>query len=94
MSEVLMKNEGALAWDDTEKGRFHKDYFDPMVIPTVEHELWALRNISIPHGLCKEVIKFIKNKIVMNHLAPLTSHAGFVCQRRMGSFGLFMICSH
>jgi hypothetical protein len=49
--EVLMKNEKALAWEDTERGRFREDYFDPVVILTVEHELWALKNIPIPHGL-------------------------------------------
>ena len=50
--EVLKNNEEALAWDDSEKGRFRDDYFDPIVIPTIEHEPWALRNIPIPHGLC------------------------------------------
>ena len=68
--EVLMKNEGALAWDDTEKGRFREDYFDPVVIPTVEHEPWALRNIPIPHGLREEVIRFIKNKIASGTYEP------------------------
>ena len=61
--EVLVKNEGALAWEDAERGRFREDYFDPVVILTIEHEPWALKNIPIPHGLQKEVIKFIKEKI-------------------------------
>ena len=49
--EVLVKNEGALAWEDAERGRFCEDYFDPVVIPTIEHEPWALKNIPIPHRL-------------------------------------------
>ena len=51
MFEVLVKNEGALAWEDAERGRFCEDYFDPVVIPTIEHEPWALKNIPIPHRL-------------------------------------------
>ena len=68
--EVLMRNEEALAWDDTEKGKFREDYFDPVVIPTVEHEPWALKNIPIPHGLREEVIKFIKDKIASGTYEP------------------------
>jgi hypothetical protein len=68
--EVLMKNEEALAWDDTEKGRFREDYFDPIIIPTVEHEPWVLKNIPIPHGLRAEVIKFIKSKIASGTYEP------------------------
>ena len=65
-----MKNERALAWDDTEKGRFWEDYFDSVVMPTVEHEPWALKNILIPHGLREEVIKFIKSKIASGTYEP------------------------
>ena len=61
--EVLMKNEEALAWEDVERGRFRDDYFYLVVIPTVEHEPWALKNIPILHGLHEEVIKFIKEKV-------------------------------
>ena len=68
--EVLMKNEGALAWEDAERGRFREDYFDPVIIPTIEHEPWALKNIPIPHGLREEVIKFIKEKIVNGTYKP------------------------
>ena len=68
--EVLVKNEDALAWEDAERGRFRDDYFDPVVIPTVEHEPWALKNIPIPHGLRKEVIKFIKEKIACGTYEP------------------------
>jgi Reverse transcriptase (RNA-dependent DNA polymerase) len=60
--DVLMKNEAALAWDDSEKGRFREDYFAPTVVPTIEHEPWALKNIPIPHGLQASIIKFIKEK--------------------------------
>jgi len=60
---VLMNNETALAWDDSERGTFREDYFEPVIIPTIEHEPWALKNIPIPPGLKDEVVKFIKMKI-------------------------------
>ena len=68
-----MKNEAVLAWDDTEKGRFREDYFNPVIIPTVEHEPWGLRNIPIPHGLRDEIIKFIKSKIASGTYEPSSS---------------------
>ena len=68
--EMLMKNEAALAWDDSERGKFREDYFDPVVITTIEHEPWALRNIPIPHGLHEEVVKFIKEKITSKMYEP------------------------
>ena len=68
--EMLMKNEAALAWEDMERGRFREDYFNPVIIPTVEHEPWALRNIPILHGLQDEVIKFIKEKIASRTYEP------------------------
>ncbi|KIJ54128.1 hypothetical protein M422DRAFT_87315, partial [Sphaerobolus stellatus SS14] len=43
--QVLKNNEGALAWDDSERGTFQEDYLEPVVIPTVEHEPWAQKVI-------------------------------------------------
>jgi len=56
----LIKNqEAAIAWDQSEHGNFRKDYFKPIVIPTVE----VKRNIPIPPGIHDEVIRIIKEKI-------------------------------
>ena len=68
--EMLMTNEAVLAWDDSERGKFWEDYFDPVVIQTIEHEPWALRNIPIPHGLHEEVVRFIKEKIASGMYEP------------------------
>ena len=35
VGQVLLNNETGLAWDEMEKGRFHDDYFPPVVIPTI-----------------------------------------------------------
>ncbi|KAJ8582377.1 hypothetical protein M405DRAFT_689372, partial [Rhizopogon salebrosus TDB-379] len=47
-AHVLMNNELALAWDESEKGRFRDDYFPPVVIPTIEHTPWVHRQRPIP----------------------------------------------
>jgi len=62
-AQVLANNELALAWDETEKGRFRDDYFPPVVIPVIEHTPWTHRQPPIPPGIKDEVIKLIKSKI-------------------------------
>ena len=37
--QVLINNETALAWDDSERGTFREDYFEPVVIPTITRTL-------------------------------------------------------
>lgn len=62
-AHVLHNNEMAMAWDETEKGRFRDEYFDPVVIPTIEHIPWMHRQPPVPPGIRNEVIKVIKSKI-------------------------------
>ncbi|KAF8577136.1 hypothetical protein K439DRAFT_1300631, partial [Ramaria rubella] len=45
---VLKNNKDGLAWTEEEKGRFHNDYFNPVIIPTIEHIPWVERNYPIP----------------------------------------------
>jgi len=59
---LIKEKEAAIAWDPSEWGNFRRDYFDPIVIPTVEHIPWVKQNISIPPGIYNEVIKIIKEK--------------------------------
>ena len=72
-AQVLLNNELALAWDESEKGRFCDDYFDPVVIPTIEHTPWVHHQPPIPPGICDEVIKLIKSKIVSGVYEPSNS---------------------
>jgi len=60
---IIRKNELTFAWDETEKGKFSEDYFEPIVIPTVEHIPWVLKNIPIPRGSYDKVITAIRDKI-------------------------------
>lgn len=60
---IMLIHEKAFAWNETEKGKFSDEYFDPVVIPTVEHIPWVLRNIPIPPGIYDRVIEVIRSKI-------------------------------
>jgi hypothetical protein len=48
---VLRKNKDALAWDESEKGRFLDQYFNPIKIATIAHIPWVVRNIPLAPGL-------------------------------------------
>ncbi|KAJ8580869.1 hypothetical protein M405DRAFT_694915, partial [Rhizopogon salebrosus TDB-379] len=48
VAHVLMNNELALAWDESEKGRFRDEYFPPVIIPTITHTPWVHRQPPIP----------------------------------------------
>ena len=60
---LIKKQEAAIAWDTSECRNFRKDYFEPLVILTVEHIPWVELNITIPPGIHNEVIRIIKGKI-------------------------------
>jgi hypothetical protein len=62
-AQVLKNHKLALAWDESEKGRFHDDYFPPIIIPTIEHIPWTHHQPPIPPGIKDEVIKLNKPKI-------------------------------
>ena len=51
------------AWDETEKDTFNYEYFTSILISTIEHVLWVLKNISIPLEIFDQVVKIIKDKI-------------------------------
>jgi hypothetical protein len=63
VAQVNRHNEMGLAWDESEKERFHDDCLSPVVIPTIEHIPWAHRQPPIPPGIRDEVLKLIQNKI-------------------------------
>jgi len=63
VQHVLKLNERALVWTEAEKGRFRDEYFSPVKIPIVEHIPWAHKNLPIPPGILKDVIKIFQEKI-------------------------------
>jgi len=36
-------HESAFAWNDSERGRFSEEYFDPIVIPHISHIPWVMK---------------------------------------------------
>ena len=70
---LIKAHEKAFAWDETEKGKFSNEYFDPVVIPTIEHIPWVLRNIPIPPGIHNRVVEIIKDKISSGIYEPSNS---------------------
>ena len=71
--EFIQLQEDAFAWTELEKGKFSEEWFDPIVIPAIEHIPWAIRNLPIPPGLCKPIIKIIKDKIASGIYKPSNS---------------------
>ncbi|KZT31584.1 hypothetical protein SISSUDRAFT_958843, partial [Sistotremastrum suecicum HHB10207 ss-3] len=53
--QILRQNETAIAWNDSEKGQFRTDYFEPVRFPTVPHIPWAEKNIRIPPSMYSQV---------------------------------------
>lgn len=60
---LIRAQEDVLAWEETEKGRFKDEYFDPILFPTLEHVPWVIRNLPIPPGLYNKVVDIIRAKI-------------------------------
>ena len=70
---LLMLQEGALAWTEQERGTFDAKYFDPIRIPTVEHVPWVHKNIPIPPGILEKALDLIREKIKNGVLEPSNS---------------------
>ena len=60
---VIMEQEKAFAWDDSERGSFRTDFFPPIKMPVVEHTPWVYRNIPLPAGIYDEVCKLVQKKL-------------------------------
>ncbi|KAF8799287.1 hypothetical protein BYT27DRAFT_7149819, partial [Phlegmacium glaucopus] len=48
---VMSLNERSLAFHQSERGTFHKEYFSPYIYPVIDHIPWVHRNIPIPPGI-------------------------------------------
>ena len=70
---IIREYEHVFAWDESEKSKFSDEYFDPVVIPTIEHIPWVLKNIPIPRGSYDKVISAIRDKIKSKIYEPSNS---------------------
>ena len=62
-AQVMILNEGALAFEETDRGTLREDYFSPYIMPTEKHTAWEERNIPIPPGIKDKVIELLKHKM-------------------------------
>jgi Integrase zinc binding domain/RNase H-like domain found in reverse transcriptase len=60
---LIKVQEKAFAWEEGEKGRFFPEFFDPVLLPVVEHTPWRHKNIPIPPGIHNQVVSIIQAKI-------------------------------
>jgi len=60
---VLVTNEQSIAFDEDERGTFRQDYFSDYIIPCMDHEPWEEKNIPIPPGFRKEILKLLQEKL-------------------------------
>jgi len=70
---ILKLNESALVWTEAERGSFSDAYFSPIKIPVIEHVPWAHKNLPIPPGMLKEVIKLFCKKVASGIYKPSDS---------------------
>lgn len=63
VNHLIKLHKKGFTWTEDEKGKFSEKYFELVVIPTVEHVPWVLKNIPIPPGIYNQVIEVIKKKI-------------------------------
>ena len=61
--QVLLANEDALAFEETDRGTLREDYFSPYIMPTIPHSAWEEKNIPIPPGIKDKVIELLKHKM-------------------------------
>jgi hypothetical protein len=78
---IILLNEDAMAFIQTDRGTFKKTYFTDYIIPTVEHIPWSFKNIPIPPGIKNDVMDLLKEKIDAGVYEPSQSsyHARWFC---------------
>src|SRR3984957_2910786 len=63
LTHIMMLNERAIAFTDSERGMLRDDYFSPYIIPVVEHIPWIYKNIPIPPGLRDQVMQILRDRM-------------------------------
>jgi hypothetical protein len=70
---MIVLNQDALAFEDSEQGMFKDSYFSPYKIPTVPHMPWEYKNMTILPGLLTKVIEVLKLKVEAGVYEPCQS---------------------
>ncbi|KAE8239698.1 hypothetical protein A4X13_0g8112, partial [Tilletia indica] len=92
LTQVLLQNEHALAFDESEKGVVDENIVPPVKIPVVEHEIWDQRKIPISAAIKEQVMRLLQEKIdsgLYEHSsAGYTSKWFPVAKKQKGQFRL------
>jgi hypothetical protein len=70
---VIGQNEIAIAFDDSERGTYKREYFPDYVMETVPHVPWRLPPIRIPDAIVDEITAMLENQIANGNLEESTS---------------------
>ncbi len=70
---LVLTHEHVFAWEENEKGAFTRELFDPILLPTIEHTPWVMKNIPIPPGIYEDVCQVLKTKIEAQVYEPSNS---------------------
>jgi hypothetical protein len=70
---LMHVHERAFAWNASKRGHLNKTCFPPYKIPTIPHMPWSQHNIPIPPATLGEVVRIIKEKIVLGVYEPSTA---------------------
>ena len=63
LKHIIVLNEKGIAFDESERGTFRRDYFSDYKIPVIDHTPWMDKNIPLPKGYVDEIIGMLKEKI-------------------------------
>jgi hypothetical protein len=61
--QIMVLNEKALAFDESEKGILSRDYFSDYKIATIPHTPWQHRNYPVAPGIKNKVVDLLRSKI-------------------------------
>jgi hypothetical protein len=70
---VLTQNEEAIAFEDSDCGRFKKKYFPDYIMETVPHTPWQLSPIRIHDAIKEEVTHMLKEQLNSGNVSYSTS---------------------
>jgi hypothetical protein len=90
-AQVMVLNEAALAFEETDQGTLHEDYFSSNVIPTIPHTAWEEKNIPVPPDVEDKVINLLKHKMdveVYEHCQSAYCSKWFCVLKKPGKLGI------
>ncbi|KDR69123.1 hypothetical protein GALMADRAFT_27387, partial [Galerina marginata CBS 339.88] len=62
LHHFMVVHQDGFAWEDSERGHFREDFFPPVIIPTIPHRPWVVKNRPIPPGLYSRVVELCQRK--------------------------------